>query len=274
MTSDLAKIESGCRGHYIWEKASQAEVRYLVRFDDLCPTMNWEVWERIEGLLLQHGIKPLLAVVPDNRDPDLMVNQAREDFWGRVRKWQARGWTIALHGFQHRYVNRNAGVLGITSQSEFAGLPRQEQEIKLRAGLKKFADEGVEAQAWIAPSHSFDRVTLEVLSRLGLRVISDGLSILPFLQNGVTWVPQQLWENFRPRARGVWTVCCHSNHWTKSKLERFSREVVEFRNQITSIEEVLCRWPARARDLRDRFYELQWRARAGWWRYRKTVTGV
>ena len=75
--------------------------RYLVRFDDICPTMNWAAWSRIETVLDRHGVAPILAVVPDNRDPKLMVDNSRADFWARVRGWQTKGWTIALHGFQH-----------------------------------------------------------------------------------------------------------------------------------------------------------------------------
>src|SRR5256885_866914 len=41
--------------------------RYLVRFDDLCPTMNWDVWKSVEEVLFRTGIRPLLAVIPDNQ---------------------------------------------------------------------------------------------------------------------------------------------------------------------------------------------------------------
>src|SRR5260370_42375028 len=54
--------------------------------------------------LMARRLKPILAVVPDNQDPMLKVDAPVADFWDRVRQWQARGWTIALHGYQHRYV--------------------------------------------------------------------------------------------------------------------------------------------------------------------------
>ena len=87
--------------------------QYLLRFDDICPTMNWRVWAEIETVLVQRQLKPLLAVVPDNRDPGLQVDSPAGDFWDRARVWQERGWTIALHGFQHRYVSRNAGMVAV-----------------------------------------------------------------------------------------------------------------------------------------------------------------
>src|SRR5262245_38354882 len=74
------------------------ESRYLIRFDDICSTMNWLVWDAIESQLIRYAVRPILAVVPDNRDPNLIVDPPRSDFWERVRRWQSRGYTIALHG--------------------------------------------------------------------------------------------------------------------------------------------------------------------------------
>ena len=81
-----------------------ADARYLIRFDDICSTMNWTVWDAIESQLIRHSIRPILAVVPDNHDPKLIVEVARADFWERVRSWQRAGYAIAMHGYEHRYV--------------------------------------------------------------------------------------------------------------------------------------------------------------------------
>ena len=45
--------------------------KYLIRFDDICPTMKWSTWEKVEDILLRSNVKPILAVVPDNQDPSL-----------------------------------------------------------------------------------------------------------------------------------------------------------------------------------------------------------
>src|SRR6478672_6653645 len=97
------------------------DAQYLIRFDDLCPTMNWQVWAEIETILLESRVSPILAVVPDNRDTALMVGPPRSDFWVEVRRWQQRGWTIGMHGYQHTYVTEEAGIVGIWPRSEFAG---------------------------------------------------------------------------------------------------------------------------------------------------------
>ena len=61
--------------------------RYILRFDDICPTMNWTLWGDIENILVQRALKPILAVVPDNQDPTLQVDAPVENFWERVREW-------------------------------------------------------------------------------------------------------------------------------------------------------------------------------------------
>src|SRR5579864_348716 len=138
--------------------------KLLLRFDDICPTMNWAVWQELEAILSDAGVKPLVAVIPDNRDPAFHLAAPRRDFWDNVRLWQARGWTIGVHGYQHLYVTRSSGLLGINAASEFAGLPFQEQERKIRLALGIFRSEGIEPKVWVAPGHSFDTTTIRALS--------------------------------------------------------------------------------------------------------------
>ncbi len=51
---------------------------FILRFDDLCPTVNWDVWNRIEELLVEFDVKPILSVIPDNRDKALIVSRPGE----------------------------------------------------------------------------------------------------------------------------------------------------------------------------------------------------
>ena len=130
--------------------------QYLIRFDDICNTMNWPVWEQVEQLLLRFCVKPILAVVPDNQDPNLRAGAPDTTFWDRVRVWQTRGWTIGLHGYQHLQVTRDGGILNLNQWSEFSGLPLPEQRSKLRRAQEMFEREGVTPEVWVAPGHSFD----------------------------------------------------------------------------------------------------------------------
>jgi len=214
--------------------------RYLLRFDDLCPTMDWAAWDRIEAMLVARDVKPILAVVPDNRDPRLMVAPARIDFWERVRGWQARGWAIGLHGWQHTYVNQEPGILRLNPFSEFAGLPYEAQYAKLSAGLDRFRREGVRADAWIAPAHSFDRVTVRALLAAGLPVISDGMAFSPFRDAaGAVWVPQQF-ARMRPMPWGVWTFCYHINGISPQDLADFGRSLDSLAPSMISLPEAVA----------------------------------
>jgi predicted deacetylase len=224
---------------------------YLVRIDDICPTMNWSIWPAIETILVRNGVKPLLAVIPDNHDHFLNSCAAEKDFWNQVRTWRNRGWSIGLHGYQHRYVTRDSGIMGINRSSEFAGLPQGVQAEKLHAALAIFAREGVGPDAWIAPAHSFDFVTLELLRKNGLRRISDGFFLYPNLDSrGMLWIPQQLWR-FRVMPFGVWTVCLHINSWGSQELRRFALDIETYRSRISSFDEVVARYSHRRRDYRD-----------------------
>lgn len=216
------------------------EGRYLIRFDDVCPTMNWTVWEVIEAQLVRLGIRPILAVVPDNRDPMLIVSEPRSDFWQQVREWQSRGWSIALHGYQHTYVNAEPGMLKLNNRSEFAGLSYEVQHEKLRLGLGIFASEGVRADAWVAPSHSFDWNTVKALESLGLRTISDGFALAPYrAPRAVTWVPQQF-ANPREMPFGVWTFCCHPNGLSAEHLAAFCRKMELLAPRMISLPEAVA----------------------------------
>lgn len=230
--------------------------RYLLRFDDLCPTMNWDIWTQVEALLTEFDVKPIVAVIPDNQDEHLMVSPPRGDFWDRARDWQKKGWQIALHGHQHRYVTAEAGIMRINRRSEFAGLPYQEQRRKLEQGLQIFAREGIAGDTWIAPAHSFDATTVAILRELGVRFISDGFSCFPYKDAlGMVWVPQQLW-GFRKVPVGIWTVCLHHNGFSDRDLLRLRDGLQQFRHAMTTFAEVVRRYGDRRQGIGDRLLQI------------------
>jgi predicted deacetylase len=227
-------------------------VRYLIRFDDICPTMNWAVWDRVQALLIDTAIRPILAVVPDNRDPGLDWGPPRDDFWDRVRDWQSRGWSIGWHGFQHVYTSPEAGIVGINKRSEFAGIAKPEQHRKLSAAYEIFTRQRVVPDLWVAPAHSFDECTVELLRGFGVDVISDGYYTRTVLALGARWIPQQLW-NLRQMPFGLWTVCYHVNRWSDQDVLRFERSIAQFSAQIVSVGDVL-KAPARSRTALDTLF--------------------
>src|ERR1700730_1214479 len=233
-------------------------VKFLLRFDDMCPTINWDVWQKLEDVMVGEGVKPILSVIPDNQDPHLHEGEPNELFWEKVRTWQARRWTIGLHGYQHRYVSRNPGIVGLNPYSEFAGVPIEDQRAKLKQALEIFTREGVRADCWVAPAHSFDENTVSILISLGIRTISDGLTLYPHrgAQN-VLWVPQQLWR-FRAVPFGVWTVCIHSKDDLYLDSAHFRRCIRAYKRSITNFPDVVAAYSRRKQSWADGVFGELW----------------
>src|SRR5690606_31763995 len=105
---------------------------------------------------------------------------AKSDFWDRARNWQRKGWIIGLHGCHHKYDTTERGIVPWWTQSEFAGHPYEVQQERISRGCERFAREDLVPRVWVAPSHSFDRVTLQVLRRNGIQHVSDGFGFRPY----------------------------------------------------------------------------------------------
>ncbi|OFZ82434.1 MAG: hypothetical protein A2583_03790 [Bdellovibrionales bacterium RIFOXYD1_FULL_53_11] len=233
--ADIAEAARACL-----HAKSSCGAKYLIRFDDICPSMNWKVWDEIEKTLDVYGVKPLLAVIPDNRDPSLQFENPRAAFWNDVKKWQDKGYSIALHGYQHLYETRNPGILGIQERSEFAGLSAESQREKISSALRIFQQHGIRPDCWIAPAHSFDRQTVEVLLELGISRISDGFALFPYRDaSGMTYVPQQLWR-FRKMPFGLWAVCLDHNGWDAGGLSEFRKNISAYVKQLASFDEAFA----------------------------------
>ena len=59
---------------------------YILRLDDACPTFDRSQWFRIEKILDQLKLVPIVAVVPDNQDPTLKETKIGQNFGGGSRK--------------------------------------------------------------------------------------------------------------------------------------------------------------------------------------------
>ena len=46
-------------------------MKIAVRLDDITPDMDWERFLKFKALLDRYQVKPLIGVVPQNRDPGL-----------------------------------------------------------------------------------------------------------------------------------------------------------------------------------------------------------
>lgn len=209
---------------------------YVIRLDDICPQMDWQKFIQLKKILDRYKVKPLVGVIPQNLDKNLIRQRSRKDFWLTIRQLSNHGWTVAQHGYQHKYVNSNGGILQIRSQSEFAGLSYAEQCLKISRGqkiLKIRLDRN--PIWWMSPSHSFDLTTCRVLKDLNFKYISDGLALYPFRKEYLIWLPQQLWQPmYFPF--GVWTICIHPNTIDPPLLKNLEMFLKKHRSHIVSPE--------------------------------------
>ncbi|MBX3606818.1 MAG: DUF2334 domain-containing protein [Piscinibacter sp.] len=216
--------------------------RFLVRLDDACATMRAPIWQPLEQALDEMGIRPIVGVIPDNRDPTLACSPPDPDFWNRVRSWQAKGWSVAMHGHHHLYHPIPAGaraLLDMSDKSEFVGRSLEKQRESLREAYKTMLAQGVTPGLFMAPSHTFDAGTLQALRDVtGIRVVTDGHALRVFEKDGFTWIPQQLWR-FARMPFGLWCVCLHPNTMTEAALRAFVDDLKRFAHRVTDVPTVL-----------------------------------
>lgn len=163
--------------------------RILVRFDDICPTMDFHQFQIAMELMDKYNVKPLLGVIPDCQDPDLNIEAPHPDFWDFVRSLQDKGYTIAMHGSVHVFDNHARGMVVSRWDSEFAGHPYDVQLEKIRKGREILESHGIHTDIFFAPGHSYDKNTLRALSACGFKYMSDGLSSAPYMNEGIICIP-------------------------------------------------------------------------------------
>lgn len=185
---------------------------YLLRLDDASEYMDVAKWTQLEELLDSYGIKPIVGIIPNNRDEGLIKHYKRDSgFWYRVKVWESKRWNIALHGYTHVYESRNGGINPVNKYSEFAGLSLDRQREKIKNGVRILKEKGIEPKVFFAPAHSFDRNTLEALKlESQIRVISDTVASDIYYRDGFHFIPQQTGRARKLPLRVV-TFCYHPN---------------------------------------------------------------
>jgi hypothetical protein len=217
-------------------------VKYILRLDDASEYMDYGKWNPYFKLFDKYEIKPIIAVIPFNQDPQ-MINSDRDNrFWENVRLWNEKGYCIAMHGYDHVYLNQNSGLLNRNPFSEFAGLSLVQQKEKLLKAQNIFESNSLYPEVFIAPGHTFDENTIQALKDVTtVKTISDGYAVRGgFREYGINWIPQQL--SF-PKSKfcGLWTICIHpetSNHDYFLELEKF---VLKKKDKFERVDNILYR---------------------------------
>ena len=217
--------------------------RYYLRLDDAHERMNWKNWKKIEDLCIKYRIKPLIAVIPNNNDLSICYNSKPNNmcFESTVQRWQKAGWHIGLHGYDHvlATVDPAQSILPLNNISEFVHLPRPLVENKILLAYANFESRNVKSKIFVPPAHSYNVVTLEVLKKhTAIRVVSDGWDYLPFNQDGITFLPQQLWK-FRRMFFGHWTICLHPCSMCDHDFETLEEALKRHCNKFGSFDDFI-----------------------------------
>lgn len=186
--------------------------KYLIRLDDACPTMDKVKWQRIEDILTNFSIRPMVGVIPSNADPEQIISESDNSFWDKVRAWESKGWAIALHGFDHCYISQSLGINPLWKRSEFAGVPLDVQKRKISEGVRILRSHGIDPIYFFAPSHTFDENTLIALKECSnIRIISDTIATRPYSKDNFVFIPQFGGRCRKMMIPGTFTFCFHPN---------------------------------------------------------------
>jgi len=215
-----------------------ANSKYLIRLDDACPTMDSGKWQKMEDLLGFYKVKPMVGIIPNCKDKQLMLEEYDQDFWQKALLWQKKEWAIAMHGYDHCYLSNNGmhGLNPMWERSEFAGVPLEKQREKIRDGIKILKAKGIDPKFFFAPSHTFDQHTLTALrEESDIRIISDTIGRYPYKKGDFWLIPQIVGHCVKMPISGIYTFCFHPNKMEdaafqalESFLQLYSQDFIGF----------------------------------------------
>lgn len=215
---------------------------YFFRLDDASEYMDVKKWLRIETLFKKYNIKPIFGIIPSNKDPGLIQKYEKNPaFWNLARKWISWGWTPALHGDTHKCETKEGGLNPINYRSEFAGVPLDIQEQKIKEGYFVLKEQGIIPEIFFAPSHTFDLNTLASLkAETPIRVISDTIASDVYFKNDFYFLPQQS-GHVRALPFNFVTFCYHPNEMRDKDFEHLENFIKKHQKKISSFSPALLK---------------------------------
>ncbi len=215
-------------------------MKILIRFDDIAENMNWHLMAKCEKIFDELNIKPVMGVIPNNQDKDLLVYPKKDNFWQIVKKWQLKGWEIAMHGYNHIYDNdtNKKDFFEYGGKSEFYGHSLDSQLKKIKKGLDIFKKNNIKIRTFFSPNHTYDFNTFEALKISGINEVIDGYGLKPYLENNIKFIPQLFYKPFF-LPFGLQTTQIHLNYWTENEFNKFSELIYKNKKKIISYDDAL-----------------------------------
>lgn len=257
-------------------------MKIVIRMDDIAPGMDMGKFRRFKRILDAHHIQPLIGVVPDNRDEKLIVpddereydrrekdvpvsNDRRKGdrrdisdfadeeenpgFWRMIRDLQSSGWIIAMHGLHHEYTTGEGGLLPLNRKSEFAGHSLEKQTRMIAEGKRILESHGIATDFFMAPSHSYDKNTIEALLANDFRRITDGFGRHAYRRFDMTFYPISYDRKsvLKDTGDGYTTFVIHTNTLSDDNFEYYEKIFSE--KDVISWNEWLLEDPVEAGSL-------------------------
>ena len=218
----------------------EESMKIAIRMDDITPDMDWEKFLRFKAMLDERGIRPLLGIVPDHHDPKLSAGEPRADFWEYMcRLKDEEGYVLCMHGCHHVYTTDRGGMLPLNRQSEFAGVPYEEQLDLILKGKRILASHGIETQLFMAPAHSYDLNTLRALKAGGFTGLTDGFGARPYIYEDMIFYPISYRKSdSMKKTHGITTFVVHANTMNESDFASYRKILAE--QDVVSYGEMLA----------------------------------
>ena len=227
----------------IFKKFIPNNPKFLIRLDDIAENMNWEMMDQTVRLFDAFGIKPVLGVIPNNQDPELLSYPKKNiNFWDEVKNWEKRGWEVGMHGNNHVYdktCNKN-DYLGHGGNTEFCGHAFEKQLEKIKQGLNKFKKEKIEIRTFFAPNHTFDQNTLMALKECGVTNVLDGYGLTPYEEKKIKFIPQ-LFYRILPLPFGIQTFQIHLNYYKQDDFNNLKKFIELNSTKIITYDEAISK---------------------------------
>ena len=213
----------------------------LLRMDDISENMNWPLMDKCEKLFDKYKIKPLLGIIPINKDPELLKYPYNSKFWERVTDWKNKGWEITMHGFNHLYTqksNNKKDIFNYGGNSEFYGLKYSEQLSKIQSGLSEFSKRNIKVRSFFAPNHIYDKNTLKALKESGIKIIIDGYGLFPYFKDQILFVPQLFYKEII-LPFGIQSTQMHINYWKEKDFVNFENLINKIYKKVITLDYII-----------------------------------
>lgn len=212
-------------------------LKYIFRIDDICPTMDYENFLKLEKIFLKYNVPAMLCVIPKNKDKNISFgNLPSIKLIKKLKELENKGWEIAMHGHTHE-INGNGGILKINKLGEFTNISYQQQYNKIKEGKEILEKQGFTINTFTAPWHSFDKNTIKSVKDNNIKIFNEELTLFPYKKYGLLFIPNIM---SIPRELPFGVVCfnIHPQDINKNYLSKLERFIKRNRRKITTCNKI------------------------------------